>query len=84
MCAVSAADSSQVKFTTHRSVIRDGGLLLLESCVCVCVCVCLVGGLVVGVLARNWILLFWVLSMCDESILPFVRMFSIFVCEAVH
>ena len=82
MSAVSAADSSQVSFTTHRSVIRDGGLLLLESCVCVCVCVCVVGGLVVGglvvgVLASSWLLLFTVQSMCDGSILPVIRMLSI-------
>ena len=46
MSAVRAADSSQVNFTAHRSAIRDGSLLLLESCVYVCVRVCVCGCLV--------------------------------------
>ena len=79
MSAVSAADSGQVKFTTHRSAIRDGSLLLLESCVCVCarVCVWVFGWMVVGVLVSSWLLLFRVQSMCDGSMLPVVRMLSI-------
>ena len=68
--AVSAADSSQVNFTAHRSDIRDGSLLLLESCVCVCVCVC------------GWLVGWWLVCLLDVG--KFYSGYSPFGMEAFY
>ena len=75
MSATSAADSSQVNCTTQSSEIKAGCLPTAR----------MVGVWVGdGVRARSWLLLFMIESMCVGSILPVVRMVSIYVCEAVY